>query len=149
VTTQTFLTKLERGKTKNVTGIVVPARVVEALGQGKRPAVTVTLNGYTYRSTVASMGGRFMIGVSAEHREAAGLAGNEELEVRLALDLKPRVTPTPKDLRAALVRSKRLEAFDALAPSRRKECVRQVESAKTTETRERRIVKIVEGLSVR
>ncbi len=143
---QTFRVKLERGTTKNVTGIVVPARVVEGLGQGKRPAVTVTLNGYTYRSTVASMGGRFMISVSAEHREAAGLTGDEELEVRLALDLEPRVTPLPSDLRAALVRAKRLEAFDALAPSRRKECVRQVETAKAAETRERRIAKIVDDL---
>ena len=71
--TQKFVTKIQRGKTKNVTGIVVPVQIVEALGSSKRPPVKVTLNGYTYRSTVASMGGRFMIGLSAENRTAAGL----------------------------------------------------------------------------
>ena len=88
-----------------------------------------------------------MIGLSAENRRAAGLDGNEELEVRLELDTEPRNTPPPKDLRAALVKARRLEAFEKTAPSRRKEFVRQVEDAKTLETRERRIAKIVAELS--
>jgi hypothetical protein len=145
--TQKFVTKIQRGKTKNVTGIVVPVQIVEALGSSKRPPVKVTLNGYTYRSTVASMGGRFMIGLSAENRTAAGLVGNEELEVRLELDTEPRNTPPPKDLKAALQKARCLEAFEKAAPSRRKEFVRQVEDAKTPETRERRIAKVVAALS--
>jgi hypothetical protein len=59
-------TILQSGKT--TTGIQVPAEVVEALGSGKRPAVKVTVNGYTYRSTVAVLGGAYMVGVNAEHR---------------------------------------------------------------------------------
>ena len=145
--TNKFVTRIQRSKTKNVAGIVVPPEIVEGLGRGKRPPVKVTLNGYTYRSTVATMGGRFMIGLSAENRRAAGLEGNEELEVGLELDTEPRNTPPPKDLKAALVKARRLEAFEKTAPSRRKEFVRQVEDAKTLETRERRIAKIGAALS--
>jgi hypothetical protein len=142
-----FVTKIQRSKTKNVAGIVVPPKIVEGLGRGKRPPVKVTLNGYTYRSTVASMGGRFMIGLSSENRQAAGLDGDEELEVGLELDTEPRNTPPPTDLRAALVKARLLEAFEKAAPSRRKEFVRQVEDAKTLETRQRRIAKVVAALS--
>lgn len=142
-----FVTKIQRSKTKNVAGIVVPPEIVEGLGSGKRPPVKVTLNGYTYRSTVASMGGRFMIGLSSENRQAAGLEGDEELEVGLELDTEPRNTPPPNDLKEALMKARLLEAFEHAAPSRRKEFVRQVEDAKTLETRQRRIAKVVAALS--
>ena len=145
--TNKFVTKIQRSKTKNVAGIVLPPEIVEGLGSGKRPPVKVTLNGYTYRSTVATMGGRFMIGLSAENRQAAGLNGDEELEVGLELDAEPRNTPPPNDLKAALVKARLLEAFEKAAPSRRKEFVRQVEDAKTLETRQRRIAKVVAALS--
>lgn len=142
----TFAAKVFRGKTKNVTGIVVPDEIVQALSAGRRPPVEVTLNGYTYRSTVGSMGGRFMIPLSAEHRRAAGLEGGEEIEVRLKLDEESRETPLPDDLKRALTAARRLATFQAQAPSRRKEHVRQVETAKAAETRARRIAKIVESL---
>lgn len=93
------------------------------------------------------MGGTFMIGLSAENRKAAGLAGNEELEVRLELDTEPRTTAVPADLERALAKAKVLKAFEQAAPSRRKEFVRQVEDAKKPETRSRRIRKIIESLS--
>src|SRR5262249_22665874 len=93
------------------------------------------------------MGGRFMISLSAENRQAAGLAGNEELEVRLDLDTSPRTTSVPADLRTALARSKTLAAFEKASPSRRKEFVRQVEDAKNPQTRARRISKVVASLS--
>jgi hypothetical protein len=143
---QTFFTKIQKGATKNVTGIVVPPAVLTALGAGKKPAVKVTLNGYTYRSTVATMGGKFMIGLSAENRQAAGLTGDEELEIHLDLDTEPRTTAIPADLEAALEKAKVLPVFEKLAPSRRKEFVRQVEEAKAAETRQRRIAKIAESL---
>lgn len=143
---QTFVTKIHRGKNKNTAGIVVPAEIVEALGKGKKPPVKVTLNDYTYRSTVAAMGGRFMIPLSLENRNAAGLEGDEELEIRLELDTEPRNTPLPNDLKTALVKARVLDAFERTAPSRRKEFIRQVEDAKTPETRERRIAKVVTAL---
>ena len=141
-----FTTTIRKDPSKNVTGIVVPNEVVEALGGSKRPPVKVTLNGYTYRSTVATMGGRFMISLSGEHRKAAGLVGNERLEVTLELDTEPRETQVPDDLKAALVKAKVLPIFEKFAPSRRKEFVRQVVEAKATETRQRRIEKIVSSL---
>jgi hypothetical protein len=144
---ETFVTRIHKHPTKNATGIIVPPEVVSALGKSKRPAVKVTLNGYTYRSTVATMDGRFMIGLSAENRKAAGLRGDEQLEVRLELDTEPRATEIPPDLKRALTKAKVLAAFEKAAPSRRKEFVRQVEDAKQPETRARRIAKIVDSLS--
>lgn len=144
---QRFVARIHQAKDKNATGIVVPPEIVEALGSGKKPPVKVTINGHTYRSTVATMGGRFMVGVSAENRKAAGVEGGQDVEVCLELDSEPRIIPIPTDLRAALSKAKVLEAFDNAAPSRRKEFVRQVEDAKTPETRERRISKVVAALS--
>ena len=132
---------------KNTAGIQVPEEIVENLGAGKRPLVRVTIKKYTYRSAIAVMGGKFMIGVSAENRKAAGVQGGEEVDVTLELDLKPRTVEVPKDLEAALMEAGTLEAFENSAPSMKKEYVRQVEEAKAQETRERRIVKIVEKLS--
>src|SRR5690348_11572475 len=87
---------------KTATGIPVPAEIVERLGAGKRPAVQVTLQGYTYRSTVAPLGGAFMLPVSAEHRAGAGVAAGDEVEVTIVRDAAPRVVSVPPDLAAAL-----------------------------------------------
>jgi hypothetical protein len=134
---------------KNTTGIQVPEEIIERLGSGKRPLVRVTLKDYSYRGAVAVMDGKFMIALSAENRQAAGVQGGDEVEVRLALDLEPRTVELPSDLKAALVNADVLKVFDRSAPSMQKEYVRQVEEAKTQETRERRIAKIVEKLSIR
>lgn len=131
----------------NNTGIHVPDEVIEKLGGGKRPLVNVTVNDYSYRSAVATMDGKFMISFSSEHRNGSGIQGGDEVDVKLALDLDPRSVEIPKDLEAALTDSKTLAAFNKSAPSMKKEYVRQVESAKSQETRERRIAKIVEKLS--
>jgi hypothetical protein len=143
---QTFRTRIRRGTSKNVTGIVIPPEIIEAMGHGRCPPVAVTLNGYTYRSTVASMGGHLMVGLSAEHREAAGLTGDEELTVTVAYDASPRDVVPPPDLQAALEEHSIVEAFAAAASWRRREFVRLVESAKKPETRARRVAKIVDSL---
>jgi hypothetical protein len=133
---------------KTATGIVIPPEVVESLGAGKKPAVRVTINGYTYRNTVAVMGGDFMVGVSAEHRAAAGVAAGDVLDITLELDTEPRIIEIPEDLAAALAAKPGARAaFDALSTSIRKEHVRQVESAKAAETRQRRIESIVAKLA--
>ncbi|HET9436437.1 MAG TPA: YdeI/OmpD-associated family protein [Candidatus Limnocylindrales bacterium] len=132
---------------KSTFGFVIPPAVVESLGAGKRPPVTVTINGYTYRNTVAVMGGDFMIGVSSEHRGPAGVTGGEEVEVDLALDTAPRVVTVPGDLAAALDAEPAARAtFDRLSYSNRSWHVLQVEAAKTDETRQRRIAKSVDAL---
>lgn len=132
---------------KNTAGIQVPAEVIEKLGAGKQPLVLVTVNNYTYRSAVAVMGGNYMISFNPDHRKAAGVQGGDETDVTLELDLAPRTVEIPADLKDALVQANALAAFEKSAPSMKKEYVRQVEEAKTQETRERRIAKIVEKLS--
>ncbi|MBT0769595.1 DUF1905 domain-containing protein [Kineosporia sp. J2-2] len=144
--THTFSTEVElHGKT--ATGLRVPAGVVEALGQGKKPKVTVTLNGHSYRSSVAPYGGDFFVPLSAANRDAAGLAAGQTVQVTLAPDLAERTVEVPDDLSAALAaRPGAREAFDALSPSRRRQHVESVTSAKKEETRQRRLDAVVAGL---
>jgi hypothetical protein len=138
-------TIVQTGKT--TTGIEVPDEVMEALGSGKRPAVKVTVNGYSYRSTVASMGGRSMVSLSAEHRAGAGVAGGDEVEVDLEPDTAPREVTVPDDLAAALDAEPAARAtFDGLSYSNKSWHVLQVTGAKTGETRQRRITRSVEAL---
>ncbi len=132
---------------KNTTGIQVPDEVVEALGSGKRPAVKVTVNGYSYRSTVASMSGVFMVSLSAEHRAGAGVGGGDEVEVDLELDSAPREVTVPPELVAALDAEPAARAtFDGLSYSNKSWHVLQVIGAKTEETRQRRITRSVDAL---
>jgi hypothetical protein len=130
---------------KTATGIQVPDDVVEELGSGKRPPVVVTVGGYTYRTTVAPMGGAFWIPLAAEHREAAGVQAEQEVDVSIELDTAPREVALPEDLSGAMDDAART-AFDGLAPSHKKEWVRWVEEAKKPETRTARIDKTVESL---
>ncbi|WBQ06660.1 YdeI/OmpD-associated family protein [Kribbella sp. CA-293567] len=140
-----FTATLE-GTTK--TGIEVPAEVVEALASGKKPAVVLTVNGYTYRTTVAVMGGRYLVPMSAAHREAAGLAGGDTVEVEIELDEKPREVVVPADFGAALAAEPKARAFfDGLSFSQRNWFVLGIEEAKKPETRAARIVKAVERLA--
>ena len=87
---ETFMTPVVQAEDSNATGLRVPAEVVAALGAGKRPKVTVSLNGYSYRSTVAAYGDVFMLPLSAEHRTAAGVKAGDQVQVTIALDLAPR-----------------------------------------------------------
>jgi hypothetical protein len=121
---------------RTATGIEVPEEVLEALGAGRRPPVTVTLGPYTFRTTVGSMNGRAMIPVSAEHRNGAGLTAGEAVTVRLGLDREERTVDVPEDLAVALAADPALvSAFDALSVSRRKALVVPIEQAKGAETR--------------
>jgi hypothetical protein len=132
---------------KTATGIQVPEEVVQALGSGRRPAVKVTINGYSYRSTVAVLGGRYMVGVSADHRAGAGVAGGDEVDVDIDLDTAPREVTVPADFAAALdAEPEARRTFDGLSHSNRSWHVLQVEGAKTDETRQRRIVRSVDVL---
>jgi len=142
----TFRTTIQQtGKT--AMGFEIPPAAVESLGAGKRPPVTVTINGYTYRNTVAVMGGAYMIGVSSEHRGPAGVRGGEEVDVTLELDTAPREVTVPDDLAAALDADPAARAtFDGLSYSNRSWHVLQVTSTKNPETRARRVDKSVAAL---
>lgn len=131
----------------NTTGIEVPPEIIEQLGSGKRPPVVVTVNGHTYRSTVAVMGGDYLISLSAENRAKAGVTGGQGVEIELELDTKPRTVDLPDDFAAALAAEPAAQAtFDALSPSNKGWHVLQVNGAKTDETRQRRIAKQVAAL---
>jgi hypothetical protein len=129
---------------KNTTGIPVPEEKVLELGQGKRPKVQVTVGGHTYRSSIASMGGQYLISLSAENRERAGVAGGDEVEVTIELDTAPREVEVPADFAAALENEPAAkEFFETLSYSNKLRHVLAVEGAKKAETRQRRIEKSV------
>jgi hypothetical protein len=132
---------------KTATGISVPDEIIDALGGGKRPPVVVTIGGHTFRTTIAPMGGQYLLGLNAENRAAAGAAAGDELDIEIALDTTPREVTVPDDLAAALVSDERASAtFDGLSYTHRKEWVRWIEEAKKAETREARLAKTVESL---
>ena len=125
----------------------MPPEVVESLGAGKRPPVRVTINGYTYRNTIAVMAGVYMVGVSAEHRANAGVAGGDEVDVELELDTAPREITVPPDFAAALdADADAKRAFEALSYSNKQRHTLSIEGAKTAETRQRRIDKALSEL---
>jgi bifunctional DNA-binding transcriptional regulator/antitoxin component of YhaV-PrlF toxin-antitoxin module len=141
-----FQTTVELGG-KTATGIRVPAEVVEELGAGKRPAVLVTIRDHTYRSTIATLGGEFMLPVSAAVREQAGIAAGDEVEVEVELDTAPREVVVPPDLAAALEADAAAKKFfDSLSYSNKRRIVEPIGDAKTAETRQRRIDKAVSKL---
>ena len=128
-------------------GLVVPQEVVDALGGGKRPPLTITINGHTWRSRLAIMRGRNLIGLSHANRRAAGAEIGDEVEVEVEIDAEPRVIVEPPDFAQALDADPVARAaYDGLAYSHRREHVLAIESAKATETRTRRIEKALQML---
>jgi hypothetical protein len=145
--TARFRATLELGG-KTATGIHVPDHVVESLGAGRRPPVQATINGHSYPSTIASMGGRFMLPVSAENRSCAGVSAGDEVDVQVELDTNPRTVDVPTDLADALGRDADAKRrFDQLSYSHQRRYVLSVEGAKQPETRKRRIDKTVAELA--
>jgi hypothetical protein len=143
---KTFETILvQAGKT--ATGIEVPPEVVTSFGSSKKPAVKVNLNGYEYRSTIAVMGGKFMIPVSAEHRKNAGIKGGDAITVSLELDTAPRILEVPNDLAVAFDQNAVAKAkFEALSYSQKRIHTLSVEGTKNSETRAKRVAKAIQAL---
>jgi hypothetical protein len=136
---------LQGGKT--ATGIRVPDEVMAALAAGKKPPVRVTINGHTYRSTVATIDGQPMVGLSADNRTAAGVAGGDEVDVDITLDTAPREVELPGELAAALDRDAAAKQFfDSLSNSNKSWYTLQITGAKTDETRQRRLEKSMQML---
>jgi hypothetical protein len=132
---------------KTATGIQVPAELIERLGAGKKPAVRVTIRGHTYRTTVASRGDRFLVGVSAENRASAGVGAGDELDVEIELDTEPREITVPSDLADALAADTEAGTFfNSLTYSQKRWYVEPIEQAKKAETRERRLAKALDML---
>ena len=134
-------------QTGNNTGIEITESQLAELGGGKRPLVVVTINGYSYRSAVGKMKDKFMISLSAENRKKANVSGGDELEVQVELDTQPRIVEIPKELDRELDKSPGCrEKFEKLAPSKKKAMALLVSSARSDETRNRRIQKILSEL---
>jgi hypothetical protein len=129
---------------KTATGVEVPEEVIEKLAGGKRPPVKVTINGYTYPNTIAVMNGVYMLSVSADVREKAGIQSGDKVEVQLELDTQPREVEIPLVLQKALSRNATAKKFfETLSNSNKKRFTIPIEQAKTDETRTRRVEKAI------
>jgi Bacteriocin-protection, YdeI or OmpD-Associated/Domain of unknown function (DUF1905) len=123
-------------------GLEVPPEVVEALGGGKRPAVTITINGHSWKSRVVIMRGRYLLGLSNANRKAAGVMAGDEVEVEVEIDTEPRAVVEPADFARALNADPAAgAAYDRLSYSRKRVHALAIESAKKAETRQRLIEK--------
>jgi hypothetical protein len=141
-----FKTKIFTGG-GNTAGFWVPEEVVESFDKGKRIPVIVTINGYSYRSTIASYDGKSAIGVSMENREKANLKVGDEVEIELVYDDKPREVEVPEDMQKELDKNpKAKELFEKLSYTNRKEYVRWINDAKKDETRKARLEKLNEKI---
>ena len=128
----------------NNTGIEVPGDLIEQLAAGKRPPVLVNVNGYEYRNTVAVMGGRHMISISAAVRNATGLKGGDPIRVTLTVAGTAREVNVPPDFAAALAADERAKAFfGKLSNSMQRYHVDNINGAKSPDTRQRRIDKAI------
>ena len=132
---------------KSATGIRVPEEVIAGLGAGKRPPVRVTIGAHTYRTTVAPRGGAFLLSLSAENREAAGVSAGDEVDVGIEVDDRPREVSVPADFASALDADPAARAaFDRLSYSHQLRHVLAIEGTKVAETRQRRIAKAITAL---
>ena len=135
------------GTGKTAAGIRVPDEVVAALGQSRKPAVVMTINGHAYRGSVAFMGGEFWIGVPNEYRRTAGVAAGDEVDVDLVVDTEPRTVTVPDDLAVGLDADPVARAFfDGLSYSNKRRIVEPIVDAKSPDTRQRRIDKALAAL---
>lgn len=132
---------------KSATGIAIPPEILESLGGGTRPTVTITVNGFAYTTALGVMGGTAMAPLSAERRAAARVAAGDAVEVDVVLSEAVREVQIPADLLTALAGEPAAAAFlDGLAYSHRKEWARWIEDAKKPETRAARVGAAVEKL---
>jgi hypothetical protein len=135
---------------KTATGVEVPAKVVDGLGSTKRPLVSVTINGYTYRSAIAPMGGVYMLGISEEVRNNARVKGGDTVDVDVVLDTKPREVEVPAELAKALAKdAKAKKYFESLSYSGRYRLAAPIANGKTPETRARNLEKALRELKAK
>jgi len=136
-----------RGHGGNTAGFEIPDEVIDELGGGRRPKVVVTVGTHTWRSSIANMGGTFMLGVSMANREAAGVSAGETLDVDIELDTAPRTVDVPSELAGELERDASARAvWDSWSFTRQQEAARSLTEAKKPETRARRLEKVLAEL---
>ena len=132
----------------NNLGIEVPETVIEELGAGKRPPVAVEIKNYKYKSTVGIMEGKFLIPLSSQHLKSVQVSGGEVVEINISLDTETRTIGLPQVLKDKLKNNKPAQVFfETLAPSNQKKIVAMIETAKTEETLNKRLEKIISDLT--
>ncbi|HEY6117560.1 MAG TPA: YdeI/OmpD-associated family protein [Candidatus Dormibacteraeota bacterium] len=135
---------------KTAAGVEVPENVVAGLGSTKRPLVKVTINGYTYRSAIAPMGGTYMLGVSNEVRAHTGVVPGQTIDVDVELDTEKREVEVPPELAKALAKDPSAKKyFDSLSYSRKYALAAPIANGKTPETRERNLAKAMAELKAK
>ena len=138
---------LIHGTGKNAAGVVIPEEVVDRLGAGRRPPVKVTLGDYTFRTSIASVGGSFMLGINTETRARTGVAVGDEVDLEIEVDLEPREVTVPADLGAALEGDPAAkEAFQKLSYSNKRRVVMPIEAIQGAGARQSRIERTVANL---
>ena len=131
----------------NNTAFVLDDDQVAQLGGGGRPKVAVSVNGTTFATSVARMGGRWLLGVNAARRAAAGLTAGDVCEIEVVLDETPRTVEVPEDLAAALAADPgRAEAWAGWSFTRQNQAATSLTSAKKPETRAARLTKVLDAL---
>jgi hypothetical protein len=132
------------GGDKTAAGIEIPTEVVEGLAAGKKPPVRVTIDGHTYRSSIATVNGAPMVGVTMEFRKATGLKAGDEVDVEIEVDTEKREVTVPPELAAVLdAEPDARRFFEGLSYSNKRRIVMPIDDAKTPETRQRRIDKAI------
>lgn len=143
---QTFEAVLEKHPKMDAAGITIPFDVEEVYGKRRVPVV-IEINGEQYRTTIFHMGGKYMVGTPKEYRERAGLTPGERIVITMWYDTEERTVEIPKDLAKELKSIPGgLKNWEKLSYTTKKEHARSIEGAKQTETRLRRIQKIVDSL---
>ena len=133
---------------KTATGIKIPDHIIEELGGGKKPLVKVSINGFTYRSAVAVMGGACMVGVNADNRAGANIKAGDKIEVTIEMDTEPRTVEIPKELQLVLNKNAAMKKkFETFSTTRKKSLTVPIFDAKTEETKQKRIIKAIEALA--
>ena len=131
----------------NATAVEVPKDGIESFGAGARPPVAISINDHRWRSRIAVMNGKCLVGISAANRRESGIAEGDLVDVQIELDEEPRTLPEPTDLSEALRKNKGARAaFDSLPFGLKRKHVAAIEDAKSLETRQRRIAKLVSEL---
>ena len=135
---------------KTAAGVEVPEKVVLGLGSTRRPLVKATINGYTYRSSIAPMGGKYMLSVSNEVRSRTGVVPGETVDVDVELDTDKREVEVPPELAKALAKdAKAKKHFESLSYSRKYALAAPIANGKTPETRERNLAKAMAELKAK
>jgi hypothetical protein len=143
---KTFSTTIKQDNATSGCFIELPFDPKEEFGKVRAP-VKVTINGFTFRSTVFFMGGCYMVPFNKANRDGAGVAAGDKIEVLVELDNEKRTVTIPDDFAVALAKNKKLSAvWEKMSYTHKREYVMSIENAKRPETRRRRIEKTLDAL---